>query len=150
MIFLEGNGFGVICQGKLECSSQQSAISSQIQRWVSLRSIQPTTDLAVSQKVGVTTPPTGLYAQLCTAAVFFCVIIFKNRMRLFGGILGMSKLTGPRGLKLINVRKTALYNARGCRHGSVRYRSLPSSKSQRHQSFATLLWYAMNGFQKRK
>ncbi len=61
----------------------------------------------------------------------------------------MSKLTGPRGLKLINVKKTALYNARGCRHGSVRYRSLPS-KSQRRQNAATFLWYAMNGFQKRK
>ena len=61
----------------------------------------------------------------------------------------MSKLTGPRGLKLIRVKKTALYNARGCRHGSVHYRSLPS-KSSRHHNVATLLWYAINGFQKRK
>ena len=61
----------------------------------------------------------------------------------------MSKLTRESIVKLVNVRKTALYNAMGCRHGSTHYRrSRP--QNYRHNSVATLLWYAINALPKRK
>ena len=62
--------------------------------------------------------------------------------------MGVSKLTGSGVSKLVRVKKTALYNARGCRHGSIHYRS-PVSKSVQHRSAAKLLWYAINALQKR-
>ena len=61
----------------------------------------------------------------------------------------MSKLTRESVVKLVRVRKTALYNATGCRHGSVHYRS-PRTKSDRHSGVATLLWYAISALPKRK
>ena len=61
----------------------------------------------------------------------------------------MSKLTRESVVKLVNVRKTALYNAMGCRHGSVHYRTL-RSKGHQHGGVATLLWYAINSLPRRK
>ena len=61
----------------------------------------------------------------------------------------MSKLMVSKALRQANVKKTALYNAMGCRHGSVHYRN---SQAKRHQQggIATLLWYAINALPKRK
>ena len=61
----------------------------------------------------------------------------------------MSKLTRESVVKLVSVRRTALYNATGCRHGSVHYRT---SQSKNHQQggIATLLWYAINVLPRRK
>ena len=61
----------------------------------------------------------------------------------------MSKLTASRALKLINTKKTTLYNAMGCRHGSIHYRR-SRSKNHQHHSLATLLWYVINALPKRK
>ncbi len=61
----------------------------------------------------------------------------------------MSKLTTESIVKLVNVRKTALYNAMGCRHGSVHHRT-PRSKSYQRGGVATLLWYAINSLPRRK
>lgn len=58
----------------------------------------------------------------------------------------MSKLT----LKLANTKKTALYNAMGCRHGSIHYRRRLRSRDRQHRSLATLLWYAITVLPKRK
>ena len=61
----------------------------------------------------------------------------------------MSKLTRESVVKLVSVRKTALYNAMGCRHGSIHYRN-SQSKNRQHGGVATFLWYAINAFPKRK
>ncbi len=61
----------------------------------------------------------------------------------------MSKLTRESVVKLVNVRKTALYNAMGCRHGSIHYRR-SKSENNRHSSIATLLWYAISALPRRK
>ena len=61
----------------------------------------------------------------------------------------MPKLAALEALKLISVKKTTLYNAMGCRHGSNHYRR-PRSRNYGHRTFATLLWYAINALPKRK
>ena len=61
----------------------------------------------------------------------------------------MSKLTRESVVKLVRVKRTALYNAMGCRHGSIHNRT-PRSKGDRHNGVATLLWYAINALPKRK
>ena len=61
----------------------------------------------------------------------------------------MSKLTRESVVKLVRVKKTALYNAMGCRHGSVHYKT-PRSKGDRHGGVATLLWYVISALPKRK
>ena len=61
----------------------------------------------------------------------------------------MSKLTRESVVKLVSVKKTALYNAMGCRHGSVHYRT-PRSKNDRNGRAATLLWCAISVLTKRK
>ena len=61
----------------------------------------------------------------------------------------MSKLTGESVLKLVRVKKTALYNGTGCRHGSIHYKT-PQSKGDRHSRIATLLWYVISALPKRK
>ncbi|MDE0010308.1 MAG: hypothetical protein OXU36_04150 [Candidatus Poribacteria bacterium] len=61
----------------------------------------------------------------------------------------MSKLTGPEALRLIRVKRTALYSATGRRHGNIHYRRT-SPKSPQHHGIARFLWYAINSRQKRK
>lgn len=61
----------------------------------------------------------------------------------------MPKLVALKALKLVSVKKTTLYNAMGCRHGSNHYRR-PRSKNHEHRTLATLLWYAINALPKRK
>lgn len=61
----------------------------------------------------------------------------------------MSKLTRESVVKLVSMRRTALYNAMGCRHGSVHYRT-SQSRSHEQGGIATLLWYAINAFPRRK
>ena len=61
----------------------------------------------------------------------------------------MSKLTRESVVKLVRVKKTALYNAMGCRHGSAHYKT-PKSQSDQHSGIATLLWYAISALTKRK
>ena len=61
----------------------------------------------------------------------------------------MSKLTRESVAKLVSVKKTALYNAMGCRHGSVHYRH-SQSKSHQQGGIARLLWYAINALPRRK
>lgn len=61
----------------------------------------------------------------------------------------MSKLTRESIVKLVSARRTALYNAMGCRHGSAHYRT-SQSKSHQHSGVATLLWYAINAMPRRK
>ncbi|RKU24078.1 hypothetical protein C6500_00485 [Candidatus Poribacteria bacterium] len=61
----------------------------------------------------------------------------------------MAKLTRESVVKLVRVKKTALYNAMGCRHGSIHYRT-PRAKDDRHSGAATLLWYAISALTKRK
>ena len=61
----------------------------------------------------------------------------------------MSKLTKESVVKLVSVKKTALYNAMGCRHGSAHYRT-SQSKSHQQGGIATLLWYAISVFPRRK
>lgn len=61
----------------------------------------------------------------------------------------MPKLAALKALKLVSVKKTTLYNAMGCRHGSNHYRR---SRSRNHErrTVATLLWYAINALPKLK
>ena len=59
----------------------------------------------------------------------------------------MSKLTRESVVKLVSVKKTALYNAMGCRHGSVHYRT-QRSKGNQHSRIATLLWYVISALPK--
>ena len=61
----------------------------------------------------------------------------------------MSKLAALKALKLVSVKKTTLYNAMGCRHGSNHYRR-SRSRNPEHRTVATLLWYAINALPKRK
>ena len=61
----------------------------------------------------------------------------------------MSKLMISKALRQANVKKTALYNAMGCRHGSIHYRR-SQPQNGRHSNIATLLWYAINALPKRK
>ena len=61
----------------------------------------------------------------------------------------MSKLTRESMTKLVSVRRTALYNAMGRRHGSIHYRS-SQPKGREQGGIATLLWYAINALPKRK
>ena len=62
----------------------------------------------------------------------------------------MSKLTVSGALKLVNTQKTTLYNAMGCRHGSVHYKRRSRPRGHQHHSLATLLWYAITILPKRK
>ncbi len=62
----------------------------------------------------------------------------------------MSKLTVSGALKLVNTKKTTLYNAMGCRHGSIHYRRRSRPRGHKQRSLATLLWYAINALPKRK
>ena len=61
----------------------------------------------------------------------------------------MSKLTRESVAKLVSVRRTALYNAMGCRHGSIHYKT-SQSKGHQQGSIATLLWYVISALPKRK
>ena len=61
----------------------------------------------------------------------------------------MPKLAALKALKLVSVKKTTLYNVRGCRHGSNHYRR-SRSRNHGHHTLATLLWYAINALPKRK
>ena len=61
----------------------------------------------------------------------------------------MPKLAALKALKLISMKKTTLYNAMGCRHGSNHYRR-SRLRNHKHRTFATLLWYAINALPKRK
>ena len=61
----------------------------------------------------------------------------------------MPKLAALKALKLVSVKKTTLYNAMGCRHGSIHYRR-PRSRNHEHRTLATLLWYAIDALPKRK
>lgn len=61
----------------------------------------------------------------------------------------MSKLMEARALKRASIKRTALYNATGRRRGSIRYKH-SRLKGQQHSSLATLIWYAINAFPKRK
>ena len=61
----------------------------------------------------------------------------------------MSKLTRESVAKLVRMKKTALYNAMGCRHGSIHYRTR-RSKDNRYSGTATLLWCAISALTKRK
>ena len=88
----------------------------------------------------------------CVSPVFVTderhfTLIFQNRT--FGGH-EMSKLTVSRALKLVNAKKTTLYNAMGSRHGSMHYRRRSRSRGRQHRSLATLLWCAINVLSKRK
>jgi len=61
----------------------------------------------------------------------------------------MSKLTRESVAKLIRVRRTALYNAAGRRHGSIRYKR-SKAENHRHSSVATLLWYTISALSRGK
>lgn len=61
----------------------------------------------------------------------------------------MPRLAALKALKLVSVKKTTLYNAMGCRHGSNHYRR-SRSRNHGHHTLVTLLWYAINALPKRK